>query len=61
LWDPKKILLCYLSFSQIWFIPLVDDCQSTLMRKLKKINDMDKFEINLMNFENSKLILKQCT
>jgi hypothetical protein len=34
------------------FLLWMDDCQSTLMRKLKNKNDMEKFEINLINFLN---------
>jgi hypothetical protein len=33
-----KILLSCLSSSQIWLIPLVDECQSTYLTKLKKTN-----------------------
>jgi hypothetical protein len=36
--DPKKNSTCWLTFSQIWLIPLVDDCQSTYLTQLKKIN-----------------------
>jgi hypothetical protein len=31
----KKNLLCSLTSNQIWFTPLVDDCQSTYLKKLK--------------------------
>jgi hypothetical protein len=34
--DPKKNSTCWLTFSQIWLIPLVDDCQSTYLTQLKK-------------------------
>jgi hypothetical protein len=34
--DSKQTLLYCLTYSQIWLIPHVDDCQSTYLTKLKK-------------------------
>jgi hypothetical protein len=34
----KKLWVCWLTSSQIWLIPLVEDCQSTNLAKLKKNN-----------------------
>lgn len=34
--DSKQTLLYCLTYSQIWLIPHVDDCQSTSLTQLKK-------------------------
>jgi hypothetical protein len=45
--DPKKNSTCRLTFSQIWLIPLVDDCQSTYLTQLKKTKTKKTLELRI--------------
>jgi hypothetical protein len=58
-----KCLFCWLTFSQIWLIPLVHDCQSTYLTKVKRksmvrtINFLPFFFFSFF-FSNFVLLLK---